>query len=328
MIDKLMKKILFVIATIAAISSSCSQGDIDNMTDGGYIFSGTDFTLSPLDSSVEFYVRSQIELEYEWIKKSDDSFAISSVENHGLTTYTISVGPNITDGEREFVLSFYHTTNGEAIVAQNVTIKQANAILEADDDNIPLIWNFNELVEKQINYNANFEFKCEIISDEMSSDKFTYSANGSTLLIIPKDKNHSEEVYNATFKVAPKTDNVAPKTDNDAFKEFKEKYTREYQLIQNNLIFEVDKNDLKFYANNPKLIDVKVTYNGDWTPSCKDVELLKVNKMNNETIRVELNLDKGDFSETKETTIEVKADCDKTIEIKVTIFAKDVQEEE
>ena len=313
MIDKLMKKILFVIATIAAISSSCSQGDIDNMTDGGYIFSGTDFTLSPLDSSVEFYVRSQIELEYEWIEKSDDSFEISSVENHGLTTYTISVGPNITDEEREFVLSFYHTTNGEAIVAQNVTIKQANALLEADDDDMPLIWDFNELDKKQIHYDANFEFECI-----MSSDKFTYSANGSTLLISPKDENHSEEVYNATFKVAPKTNNDA----------FKEKYTREYQLIQQNLIFEVDKNELEFDANDPKSIDVKVTYNGDWTASCKDVELLMVDKVDNETIRVELNLDEGDFSEPKTTTIKVTADCDETIEINVTILAKDVQEEE
>lgn len=313
MIDKLMKKILFVIATIAAISSSCSQGDIDNMTDGGYIFSGTDFTLSPLDSSVEFYVRSQIELEYKWKKKSDDSFAISSVENHGLTTYTISVGPNITDGEREFVLSFYHTTNGEEIVAQNVTIKQANALLEADDDDMSLIWDFNELDKKEIHYDANFEFVCI-----MSSDKFTYSANGSTLLISPKDENHSEEVYNATFIVAPKTNNDA----------FKEKYTREYQLIQQNLIFEVDKNELEFDANDPKSIDVKVTYNGDWTASCKDVELLKVDKVDNETIRVELNLDEGDFSEPKTTTIEVTADCDETIEINVTILAKDVQEEE
>jgi hypothetical protein len=41
-----------------------------------------------------------------------------------------------------------------------------------------------------------------------------------------------------------------------------------------------------------------------------------------------LNLDEGDFSEPKTTTIEVTADCDETIEINVTILAKDVQEEE
>ena len=315
MIDKIMKKyFLFLFAAIAAMICSCTPEEpIDNGNQGQPIFSGSQFTLSPMDSCIELYVWSETELENSVKNGTDGNINVKSDRENNFTVYTIEIGHNLTDKRREFELQF---TENEQYV-QVVKIDQVAVDCKSDfPENIE--WKFNETASRQIKFSANYEFEFSF----EPSDYFegTYIESRRIFEVRPIKENHSDGEYVATLKITPKTTN----------EEFKEKYTRTYQLKQDNHEFSVDNTLICFDASNAEQPQsFKVTTKEEWgILKTYDENLLIITPdYNDDSVEVKLNLEKGDFSKENTVNIEVKADCGETKTVIVKIAAMPDTEE-
>lgn len=308
MIDKIMKKyFLFLFAAIAAMICSCTPEEpIDNGNQGQPIFSGSQFTLSPMDSCIEFYVWSETELEYSVTQGTAD---IKSVRENNFTVYTIEIGHNLTDKRREFELQF--TDNNEYV--QVVKIDQDAVDCKSDFPDVSE-WKFNETASKQFNFSVNYEF--EFLFDDYFEG--TYIESKRIFEVRPMKENHSDGEYVATLKITPKTTN----------KEFKEKYTRTYQLKQDNHEFSVDKTLICFDAidNEPQSFKVETEEKWGILKTYDENLLIITPNYNDNIVEVKLNPE-GDFSIVNTVNIEVKADCGETKTVIVKIAAMPATEE-
>ena len=309
-----MKKyFLFLFAAIAAMICSCTPEEpIDNSNQGQPIFSGSQFTLSPMDSRIEFYVWSKTELKYSVTPASADIKVTKSDRENNFTVYTIEIGPNLTTEGREFELQF--TENNQEV--QVVKIVQDAVRRESGfPENIE--WKFNETASKQFNFSANYEFEFSF----EPSDYFegTYIESRRIFEVRPMKENHSDGEYVATLKITPKTTN----------EEFKEKYTCTYQLKQDKHEFSVDNTLIRFDDINDEPQSFKVETDEKWgILKTYDENLLIITPdYNNNIVEVKLNLEKGDFSKENTVYIEVKADCGETKTVKVAIAAMPATEE-
>ena len=307
-----MKKLLFALIVVSCMSGACTPDEpMTNRNDGEEIFSGKDFVLSPIETSVEFYVKSQDKLMYEVLEESG-TCNIEAKSMHGLSVYSVHIGPNLTTKERNFVISFYRMIydfqdgNRQEDI-KNITITQSFAELDADESK-ELIWEYDDMVRKTIKYKSNFE-----VDYTFDQDYFTCSYDGETFTVVPKDKNMSAANHGTTLTMYPK---VQSGSDLD---QFKDNFARTYSFVHKCRDFKVDKTLLNFDADT-KSTEVAVIYDGDYKLSAYDDNLLDVNKLSGNKFKVELD-SKGDFSEDKTTEINVTADDGRFINIAVSIKA-------
>lgn len=311
MIDKIMKKyFLFLFAAIAALICSCTPEEpVDNRNQGQPIFSGSQFTLSPMDSCIEFYVWSETELECSVTQGTAD---IKSDRENNFTVYTIEIGPNLTKYGREFELQF---TDNKYYV-QVVKIEQDAVDCKSDSqEDLDLEWEFNETASRQINFSANYEFEFSFDSDYFEG---TYIESKRIFEVRPMSENHSDSEYEATLQITPKTTNT----------EFKEKFTLTYQLKQGHHEFSVDKTQISFYDINdePQSFNVETDEKWDVLKTYDENLLIITPDYNNNIVEVKLNPE-GDFSIENTVNIEVKADCGETKTVIVEIAAMSAIEE-
>ena len=308
---------LLPLAAIAAMIYSCTPEEpADNRNQGGPIFSATEFVLSPIDSLVEFYVRSESELQYT---EPDNDVTIVREKDNNVTTYTVNIGPNLTgnaDGsgseERKFTVKF-SDENGVDIREINIT-QEAVVMNSNPADSEAFSWDFNDTSSRAIDYDANFKFDWELNSG--GEFNVAYSDGEHKFDIRPKNQNHSDTERVDTLRIVPNTDNA----------EFRKRYSREYTFSQAHHVFEVSVEKLEFDANDPQTQTVTVTCSEDWSVTDKNSKdkLLIISDKDADagTFNVALDLENGDFSKDSEATIVVKAACGKEIKIAVTIKAK------
>ncbi len=292
------------------ICSCTPEEPIDNSNQGQPIFSGSQFTLSPMDSCIEFYVWSETELEYSVTQGTAD---INDTKSDNFTVYTIEIGPNLTNEIRKFELQF--TENNQNV--QVVKIEQNAVVCESDPlKDLDLEWEFNETASRQINFSANYEF--EFLFDPSNYFEGTYIESRRIFEVRPMRENHSDEVYEATLKIIPKTTNT----------EFKEKFTLTYQLKQGHHEFSVDKTQISFYDINdgPQSFNVETDEKWDVLKTYDENLLIITPDYNNNIVEVKLNPE-GDFSIENTVNIEVKADCGETKTVIVKIAAMPAIEE-
>lgn len=315
MIDKIMKKyFLFLFAAIAALICSCSPEEpIDNSNQGQPIFSGSQFTLSPMDSCIEFYIWSETELEYSVTQASGDIKITESDRENNFTVYTIDIGPNSTDESRKFDLQFTDNQNVQVVnIVQDAVDRKSDS-----QEDLDLEWEFNETASSQINFSANYEF--EFLFEPSNCFEGTYIESRRIFEVRPMRKNHSDSEYEAKLQIIPKTTNT----------EFKEKFTLTYQLKQGHHEFSVDKELISFDGINnvPQSFNVKTKEKWGILKTYDENLLIITPDYNNNIVEVKLNIDKGDFSIENTVNIEVKADCGETKSVKVEIAAMSAIEE-
>ncbi len=307
-----MKKyFLFLFAAIAALICSCTPEEpVDNRNQGQPIFSGSQFTLSPMDSCIEFYVWSETELEYSVTQGTAD---IKSDRENNFTVYTIEIGPNLTKYGRKFELQF--TENNQNV--QVVKIEQNAVVCESDPlTDLDLEWEFNETASRQINFSANYEF--EFLFDPSNYFEGTYIESKRIFEVRPMGENHSDSEYEATLKIIPKTTNT----------DFVDDYTLTYQLKQGKHTFSVQEEPIRFNDINDEPQSFKVETKEKWgILNTYDENLLIITPdYNNNIVEVKLNPE-GDFSIENTVNIEVKADCGETKTVIVKIAAMSAIEE-
>lgn len=306
-----MKKyFLFLFAAIAALICSCTPEEpVDNRNQGQPIFSGSQFTLSPMDSCIEFYVWSETELECSVTQGTAD---IKSDRENNFTVYTIEIGPNLTNEIRKFELQF--TENNQNV--QVVKIEQNAVVCESDSqEDLDLEWEFNETASRQINFSANYEFEFSFDSDYFEG---TYIESRRIFEVRPMRENHSDSEYEATLKIIPKTTNT----------DFVGDYTLTYQLKQGKHTFSVQEEPIRFNDINDEPQSFKVETKEKWgILNTYDENLLIITPdYNNNIVEVKLNPE-GDFSIENTVNIEVKADCGETKTVIVEIAAMSAIEE-
>lgn len=314
MIDKIMKKyFLFLFAAIAAMICSCtSEEPIDNSNQGQPIFSGAQFTLSPIDSCIEFYVWSETELEYSVTQASDDNINVKkSDRENNFTVYTIEIGLNLTEDERDFDLQF--TENNQEVQVVNIVQDAVDCKSDSLED---LEWEFNETASRQINFSANYEF--EFLFEPSVYFEGTYIESRRIFEVRPMRENHSDSEYEAELKIIPKTTN----------EKFMDEFKLTYKLKQGNHKFSVDKPLISFDGINSEPQSFKVEAKEKWSIlKTYDENLLIITPdYNNNIVEVKLNPE-GDFSIENTVNIEVKADCGETKTVIVEIAAMSAIEE-
>lgn len=315
MIDKIMKKyFLFLFAAIAALICSCSPEEpIDNSNQGQPIFSGSQFTLSPMDSCIEFYVWSETELKYSVKNGTDGNIKVTNSDReNNFTVYTIDIGPNSTDDRREFDL---HFTENEHEV-QVVEIDQDAVCRESGFPEKGLEWTFNETASKQIHFRANYEF--EFLFEPSNYFEGTYIESSCIFEVRPMRENHSDGEYVANLKIIPKTTN----------EKFADEFKLTYKLKQGNHEFSVDKPLISFDGinNEPQSFNVKTEEKWGILTTYDENLLIITPDYNNNIVEVKLNPE-GDFSIENTVNIEVKADCGETKTVIVEIAAMSAIEE-
>ena len=294
------------------ICSCTPEEPIDNSNQGQPIFSGSQFTLSPIDSCIEFYVWSETELEHSVTQASDDNINVKkSDRENNFTVYTIEIGPNLTEDERDFDLQF--TENNQKVQVVNIV---QDAVDCKSDSLENLEWEFNETASRQIKFSANYEF--EFLFDPSNYFEGTYIESKRIFEVCPMGENHSDSEYEATLQITPKTTNT----------EFKEKFTLTYQLKQGHHEFSVDKTQISFYDINdgPQSFNVETDEKWDVLKTYDENLLIITPDYNNNIVEVKLNPE-GDFSIENTVNIEVKADCGETKTVIVEIAAMSAIEE-
>ena len=303
MIDKHMKKIIPILGTILVLLNSCSSEEqVENIHDKDYILSWNTFNLLPAEQYVEFYLKTYNDVFIDWSEDSKierKTLKLYTREDHGVTRYTAIVGPNLSDTIQELVLEI---SNEHDVIEDTITILQEGVKIEVDSEN--LVWD-NDLESRTITFKANYEYEAKL---EPENNNFVITNCDSKLSIKPNKANLSNTDYRGVLKIVPKNTTSV----------FINKYTHKFELIQYKL-FEVDKTELLFNTNEPKTLDVIVTYNGDWNIDY-DNNLFDIVR-NRNRLHISLNMNNEYLNDIQTEILVIAEDGNRTLPIKVSIVA-------
>jgi hypothetical protein len=208
MTDRIMKKLLMASVLFAGIFSSCTNNLDTNVNTGKDILSGDSFNLSPLDISVEIYTN----FERESSLTPEGCIVTLKGESSGLYYYDITIGPNLSDKERNFDVDFNE---------HKVSITQRVANLRAAENGQTFTWESGDRGPKSVEYFANFPCRAEV--DDTTTFACSYDEGLGSFEVSLKNEWVAGP-KNAKLIICPDV------SDDDIYAQFLETFKREYNL--------------------------------------------------------------------------------------------------
>lgn len=209
MTDRIMKKLLMASVLFAGIFSSCTNNLDTNVNTGKDILSGDSFNLSPLDISVEIYTN----FERESSLTPEGCIVTLKGESSGLYYYDITIGPNLSDKERNFDVDFNE---------HKVSITQRVANLRAAENGQTFTWESGDRGPKSVEYFANFPCRAEV--DDTTTFACSYDEGLGSFEVSLKNEWVAGP-KNAKLIIRPDV------PDDDVYSQFIETFKREYDLV-------------------------------------------------------------------------------------------------
>jgi hypothetical protein len=209
MTDRIMKKLLMASVLFAGIFSSCTNNLDTNVNTGKDILSGDSFNLSPLDISVEIYTN----FERESSLTPEGCIVTLKGESSGLYYYDITIGPNLSDKERNFDVDFNE---------HKVSITQRVANLRAAENGQTFTWESGDRGPKSVEYFANFPCRAEV--DDTTTFACSYDEGLGSFEVSLKNEWVAGP-KNAKLIIRPDV------PDDDIYSQFIETFKREYDLV-------------------------------------------------------------------------------------------------